>query len=147
MSACFVIRGSAFYLYHQTGEFDDVCATFRADDGDDVRTEYRHGIISYIKVERVWLTPPDIPSGELTLAGAVSKGVSLTNIAGNRELDFRFLSCWKKLSTGIFRLRRKPFPLSAGKRRIMSLIISPEVCQSKFLVWERPVSGCKVTAL
>ncbi len=66
---------------------------YDADDGGAVRIEYRHGIISFIRVEKVWLTPPDKPSGEVTLAGAVSRGVSHTNIAGNRELDFRFSSC------------------------------------------------------
>ena len=86
-------------------------------------------------------------SGEVTLAGAVSRGVSLTNIAGNRELDFRFSCCEKKLSTGILRLRRKPLPLSAGKIRMMSLIIGSEVCQGLILGWEYPVSGCKVIAL
>ena len=86
-------------------------------------------------------------SGEVTRAGTVPRGMSLTNIAGYRELDFRFSSCAKKLSTGILCLWRRPFPLSAGKNRIKSLIIGLEVCQSMFLEPEPPISGCKVTAL
>ena len=65
-------------------------------------------------------TPPDAWFGEMTLLGTVSRGMSVTNIAGNRELEIRFPSPAKKLSTPLIEQRRKHFPLSAGKILMMS---------------------------
>ena len=77
--------------------------TFFTDDGDAVRVEYRHGHYRFFGLRESGRHPPDARSGEMTLSGTVSKGMSITNIAGNRELEIRFTSRAKKLSTGLFR--------------------------------------------
>ena len=51
----------------------------------------------------------------MTLSGNVSWGMSLTNIACDCELDFRFKSRWKKLSTGLIWRYWEHFLLSARK--------------------------------
>ena len=57
---------------------------------------------------------PRHKAGEMTLSGNVSWGMSLTNLACNCELDFRFTSRRKKLSTGLIRWNPNPFLLFAG---------------------------------
>ena len=98
-----------------------VAVTFFTDDGDTVRVEYRHGRYRFLGLRGSGRRPPDAWSGEMTLSGTDSRGMSVTNIAGNRELEIRFPSCTKKLSTGPFRRGRKHLPLSAGKILMMSL--------------------------
>ena len=99
----------------------EAAATIPADDGDTVRVEYRHRDQWFLWLRESGRHSPGTRSGELTLTGTGSRGMSLTNIAAHRELELRFPRRVKKLSTGPVRRNRKVFQLSAGNIRMMSL--------------------------
>ena len=68
----------------------EAAATIPADDGDTVRVEYRHGDQRFLWLRESGRHSPGTWSGEVTLAGTGSRGMSLTNIAAHRELELRF---------------------------------------------------------